>query len=153
MCAIVDANVAHEVFGSTRPPAGKGFFDALNSGSLPLVESEKVTKELEEYSKFKVWARRARSMGILRSENEDRVFASEKKFQNNPMRKSDDPHILALAMVSGARLLYSNDKNLHKDFKKLLAKRGKVYSTNNNKKFDKDKRRLIRDNICPAKRR
>lgn len=31
MCAIVDTNVAHEVFGDARTPAGKGFFDWLSS--------------------------------------------------------------------------------------------------------------------------
>ena len=31
MCAIVDANVAYEVFGSDRPPAGKRFFDGCRA--------------------------------------------------------------------------------------------------------------------------
>lgn len=43
---------------------------------------------------------------------------------------SDDPHIVALARVSGARVLCSNDDALCADFKnpRLLAKpRGKIY--------------------------
>jgi len=117
MCAIVDANVAHEVFGSVRPPAGKGFFDALNSGRINMVVGGKLTAELERYPKYKTWSKTAERRGILRSVNKAKVLASGKKFRNNPSRKSDDPHILALAKVSGARLLYSNDKTLHKDFK------------------------------------
>ena len=43
--------------------------------------------------------------------------------------KSDDEHILALALVSGARLLFSGDKDLHDDFKNpnIISPRGNVY--------------------------
>ena len=37
MCAIVDANVANEVFGDARTPAEKGFFDWLSSSGGQLV--------------------------------------------------------------------------------------------------------------------
>ena len=33
MCAIVDANVASEVFGTDRPEAGARFFDWINARS------------------------------------------------------------------------------------------------------------------------
>ena len=45
--------------------------------------------------------------------------------------RSDDPHVLALARVSGARLLYTNDGDLMTDFKDkrfVDRPRGKVYS-------------------------
>ena len=45
---------------------------------------------------------------------------------------SDDPHVLALARVSGARLLYTDDGNLMADFKNkqfIDQPRGKVYSS------------------------
>ena len=44
---------------------------------------------------------------------------------------SDDPHVLALARVSGARLLYTNDANLMADFKNkrlIDDPRGSVYT-------------------------
>ena len=37
MCAIVDANVAHEVFGTSQTPAGKRFYDWINEGQGRLV--------------------------------------------------------------------------------------------------------------------
>ena len=43
--------------------------------------------------------------------------------------KSDDPHVLALALVAGARLLYTHDDDLKDDFKDpglIRAPRGKV---------------------------
>ena len=46
--------------------------------------------------------------------------------------KSDDEHILALARVSGARLLFSGDQDLHDDFKNadiISNPKGKVYQT------------------------
>ena len=45
--------------------------------------------------------------------------------------KSDDEHILALALVSGARLLFSGDKDLHDDFKNpnIISPKGRVYQT------------------------
>jgi len=41
---------------------------------------------------------------------------------------SDDPHILALAIVSGCRLLYTNDNDLIRDFKdiSIIRPKGKI---------------------------
>ena len=47
-------------------------------------------------------------------------------------RRSDDPHVLALARVSGVRLLYRADKDLIADFKDkrfIDNPRGRVYSS------------------------
>ena len=65
---------------------------------------------------------------------------------------SDDPHLLALAQVSGARLLYSNDSDLQDDFKnrRLIDNpRGRVYSTRVNRQFTRVHRRLLqRNDLC-----
>ena len=37
MCAILDANVAGQVFGMDRPPAAKAFFDRIDSGRVRLL--------------------------------------------------------------------------------------------------------------------
>ena len=46
--------------------------------------------------------------------------------------RSDDPHVLALAIVSGARLLFTGDNRLMADFKDRDiingSRRGKIYS-------------------------
>ncbi len=47
-----------------------------------------------------------------------------------PQIRSDDPHVLALARFSGARLLYTHDGHLIEDFKNktiIDGPRGKVY--------------------------
>lgn len=46
MCAIVDASVMGEVFGPKPAPAGKVFFEWLNSGNGRLVVGGKLLLEL-----------------------------------------------------------------------------------------------------------
>ena len=61
---------------------------------------------------------------------------------------SDDQHVIALAQVSGARLLFSNEPNLHRDFKskRLIDKpRGKVYSNKESKDLSKAHEKLLAD--------
>ena len=53
MCAIVDANVAGEVFGEGVSPAGRKFFNWLNGGSGRLVVGGKLLQELEGTQSFK----------------------------------------------------------------------------------------------------
>ena len=61
------------------------------------------------------------------------------------------PPLLALAQVSGARLLYSNDKDLQQDFKdsRLIHPEGYVYSTLKGKELTSThKRHLGRRDLC-----
>ena len=118
MCAIVDANVASEVFGSSPSPAGDKFLGWIDKGSNRLVVGGKLLKELEISSPgFRVWASQAEFSGKMRIVNEDEVGAIAEQIEHEAIHASDDPHILALAQLSGARLLYSNDNELRRDFK------------------------------------
>ena len=153
MCAIVDANVMHEVFGSNLPPAGEGFFDWIEKGTKRLVVGGKLREELEQSSEdFRKWARVAIRTGKIRIVNTNEVDAKTREIENEGGYESDDPHVIALAQVSGARLLYSNDGDLQEDFgnKNLIDRpRGKVYSTRRNKDFQPEHRRLLsRRDLC-----
>ena len=61
----------------------------------------------------------------------------------------------ALAKISGARLLYSNDKDLHQDFKDknlIDNPRGRVYSTLESKNFSVSHSRLLKKrDLCRIK--
>ena len=46
MCAIVDASVAGEVFGSERTPAEEGVFDWITNGNGKIVVGGKLREEL-----------------------------------------------------------------------------------------------------------
>ena len=146
MCAILDANVAHEVFGSDRPEAGEKFFEWVNTGSGRLAIGGRLRDELNHYSKFRIWAKRAASYGKLIAANDSAVDRLADELQAEHDLASNDPHILALAKVSRARLLYSNDGDLHDDFgsKSLIDNpRGKIYSTRKYSDYQESHRTLL----------
>ncbi|MDD9979746.1 MAG: hypothetical protein OXU81_00025 [Gammaproteobacteria bacterium] len=67
---------------------------------------------------------------------------------------SDDEHVVALALVSGARLLYTNDAALIDDFKnREIVRRpgGKIYTTTRDDRVTAAHRRLLADRtLCRA---
>lgn len=149
MCAIIDANVVGEVFGSNPTPAGKEFRAWIIKGSERLICGGKLQEELERIGDFKKWARDALNYGKIKNINEEDVRMKMAQIQKESIQ-SNDPHILALAQVSGARLLYSNDKKLHKDFKNpaLIDPVGSIYSTLMKKK---DRQKLLeKKGLCPS---
>lgn len=72
----------------------------------------------------------------------------EKKLNELDMdlMKSDDPHIIALALAANVNLLYTADRNLIDDFKNTLimgtGNKGKIYSSAKNKS-------LLNRDTCP----
>lgn len=79
MCAIVDANVAHEVFGADRPEAGVKFFEWINSGIGRLVAGGKLLEELNQ-TPVREWARQALNAGLMRNVREATSMPGWKSF-------------------------------------------------------------------------
>ena len=132
MCAILDADVAHQVFGTERPPAGEAFFAWINSGGMRLVAGGRLLEELDNDARFLAWRQQATQAGRIRILNAQEIEARMAELQDEGVCRSNDLHVVALAQVSGARLLYSNDLSLHQDFgnRQLInSPRGKIYST------------------------
>ena len=154
MCAIIDVNVVGEVFGSNPTPAGEKFRDWINKGSGRLICGGELQKELMGSSEgFREWARTALNTGKMKNINEEKVKTRMEEIEKKPIRLSNDSHILALAQASGARLLYSNDKDLHKDFKNrdLISPAGFIYSTLKGENFTRAHRNLLgRRGLCPS---
>lgn len=157
MCAIVDANVVSEVFGSSLSPAGEKFLEWLKKGSGRLIVGGKLLEELERNSEgFVKEAQQLQLAGKMKIINKSDVDERTEQIQSEGVIKSNDPHVLALAQVSGARLLYSNDKDLLDDFRNktlINSPPGKVYSTNQKKNPNKEfrpthKRLLGRRDLC-----
>ena len=153
MCAIVDANVVHQVFGDDRPEAGKRFLEWIENGRGLLVVGGKLYAELLQSSEgFRKWAPEALRLGSMVRENATVVDEREKEIYDDGLCSSDDSHVLALAQVSGARLLYSNDSALQKDFTNhtlINQPRGKIYSTRVNTSFSRSHRNLLdRQDLC-----
>ena len=148
MCGIVDANVANEVFGDDRPPAGVRFFDWLASPHGKLVVGGDLLRELGQNRGFVRWLRAAIRVGRARSMPNEAVNARAHELRRGDACMSDGEHVLALALVSGARLLYPNDTALIADFKnqQIIANpRGKVYTTAENNEVTNTHHRLLGD--------
>lgn len=82
--------------------------------------------------------------GRARAFRTELVDAEQAVVDALPQRRSDDPHVLALARVSGARLLATKDGDLITDFKNssiVNSPRGKVYTRNAHE-------RLVRAMCC-----
>ena len=149
MCAILDANAASAVFGSDGGGAAGKFFDWINSGRGSLVVGGKLRQELGKIAACRKWLRQATLAGQARSVDDSRVGELASELERQCL--SDDPHVIALAQISGARLLYTNDSNLQKDFKnRLLIKNppGKVYSTKLSQDYNSTHHRLLTRNVC-----
>ena len=152
MCAILDANAAHQLFGSDRPPAGKAFFDWIESGTGKLIVGGKLRQELYEAGCGE-WLRGAILAGDAIEIDDAKVDREKETLEDQALCRSDDPHVIALARLGGARLLYSNDRKLHRDFKDrnlIDGPQGKIYSTLKSGKLTTSKKTLLRQNTCPA---
>lgn len=142
-----------EVFGNDRPAAGEQFLNWVTTGRGQLVVGGKLFRELVANNDgFRRWAQQAIAAGRLKRHNDTIVQRRTSVLERKSQLKSDDPHILALAQISGARLLYSNDKNLRSDFtnpRLVNNPRGKIYSTLRSKQFAKSHRSLLsRRDLC-----
>ncbi len=152
MCAILDNDVCAEVFGSKPNPAGEGFLDWLDKEHGRLVSGGQNKRELDGNTKFQSWWQQATLAGRVVEVDNKKVTQLQSQLESSGACQSNDAHIIALAQISGARLLYSNDKLLHKDFRNfqlISERRGKIYSTSKNTRFTRHRRALLRKSHCP----
>ena len=152
MCAIVDASVSHEVFGDNRTEAGIHFFDWLSGEQGKLVVGGKLRRELELSEKTQRLLRELLLAGKATEIPDQKVESEVIALRKEQICSSNDEHVLALARVSGARLVFTNDQDLQDDFRNrqiLGGVRGKVYTTLVNKHITSVHRKLLRDrDLC-----
>lgn len=154
MCAILDASARDEVFGDAQSPAGEAFHARVTSQQLRLVVGGKLLKELEESQGFKRWFSEAERVGIqaVQIVSDSKVEEKQAEIKSEHLLKSGDEHIIALAQISGARLLYTNDGRLQEDFKNpqlIKGPRGKIYTTKESKSYGRAHRQLLGNrNLC-----
>lgn len=134
MCIIVDANVVSEVL----VPRNAGEHDAfvalrkdILSGKALLVYGGKLAREYALVRAIAPLLVELRRGGAARVVAADAVDTSEAFLRNARSCQSDDEHVIALAQLSGARLLCSRDNLLRTDFKNPMLvgrPRGKVWN-------------------------
>lgn len=129
MCLILDANIVHKVFPSPSDDF-EPVLRALASGKAALVYGGELSREYQRTSGFLGFLRRLDQQGAAKQFPDTTVDRETEKIRRSGCCRSDDPHILALAVVSRARLLCSEDEALGEDFTdpSILARpRGHVY--------------------------
>ena len=107
------------------------------NGKIVYSPTKKLQDELDRHQKMKRRFSEYRKAGRLRIIDKEKVNEIESKLTG---LSSNDKHIIALAIVSGVKLLVGGDKDLRDDFKKIV--RGKIYKGKRHK-------HLLRQDTCP----
>ena len=122
MCALLNENVKHEVFGINRKTeAGAKFFKWINGDikgkTTKLVVGGKLTRGLtRDDDKILEWLAEADLSAKVFVVSDLEIYEAKNEIDGVALQ-SNDQHAILLAIASGARLLYSNDKDLHADFR------------------------------------
>ena len=159
MCAILDSDVTNLVGTSSRLGAAQGFYNWLRDRKGSLVYSDKFLKEeifVKSISKdAKNMIHQFEQSGIATRIDSTMVERERQDLQASieHIHATEDIEILALARASGARLLFTNDRELQSDFKNthLIRKpNGKIYTTNDGRTEYSDSHRslLARTDLC-----
>ena len=130
MCAILDNDVGGMVFGSNPTQAATKFREWIEGKNISLVVGGRLKTELSRNRKIKEWLSVGEQSGFVKLINDDEVNARTTYLKDNSLCQSNDEHVIALAKVSGARLLYTRDEDLKDDFLDgglISAPGGKVY--------------------------
>lgn len=156
MCAIVDANVANTLFGSSPSRGEARLLSWIESGASRLViGGTKMRRELfhDASDATRLWLANALRRGTLLLADDDQVDEKEVALIVSDACESDDQHIIALAQINGARLLYSNDELLRNDFlnRELVDDpRGRLYPVDGRRQ--QQERLLASNRLCQSRR-
>jgi hypothetical protein len=129
MCLILDINIVHLVF----PQPARDYMPihkAITDRRARLVYGGHLLREYKQMGKFLHLLYRLDQQGTARKVNDNTVDLETQNLVGSGLCVSNDLHIIALARISGARLLCTDDGNLKKDFKNpalVSNPRGKIY--------------------------
>ncbi|MBI4699888.1 MAG: hypothetical protein HY744_01770 [Deltaproteobacteria bacterium] len=127
MCVIIDANLAAKVFGRTTSAAFRPIFDWLEHDGR-LVYGGRLSEELERVHAAARYLLELRRQSRAKTYPADQLEAEEAAVRERC--RSDDPHVIALARLSGARTLVTADRELMDDFRNrqlVPSPRGRIY--------------------------
>lgn len=132
MCVIVDANQSSLVFGSTVADDYKPVRKWIESGRGRLVYGgHKFKQELKAVTAAALTVQNWRQRGLA-IEISEVALAAEVAVVVNLGTRSDDPHVIALVRVSGARTVLTKDGPLTTDLTNptlVNTPQAKVYRT------------------------
>ena len=136
MCLILDANKYADFLDSNNEDM-RLVREWIRRGNGKIAYSP--TQKFERESNEKIRERFAeyREAGRMKLIDKEKVQSEQKTLPN---LKSNDNHIIALALAAGIKLLVSADQKLHVDFKQIVG--GKVYQ-------NKQHKGLLTQDLCP----
>ena len=129
MCLIIDSCVAHRAVNMADPDFAP-VRDSLSAGEQVLVIGGQLLREYKKYREIVRFVVELDRRGRARIVRDERVDAETQRITDSGLCGSNDQHLVALARVTGARLLCTSDGAAAHDFtrKELLDHpRGKVY--------------------------
>lgn len=137
MCLIIDASK----FGEYLDPDNDDMKPVRQwmhrTGKIAFSPAVKLEGEVYKSRRFTELLRTYTQRGKVKRFDAIQVSKREQGLEG---LRSDDPHVIALALVSNVKLLVSGDKDLHEDFKRIVG--GSIYQ---NKKH----KHLLRNDLCP----
>lgn len=135
MCVIVDTDCASLVFTRRSCDDMKPLSDAIFCGKARAMYGGRLLEEYKSLGRLRgVIVELVRQGRLVLVPNEQ---VDHQSSQVEQQCISNDCHIIGLALVSGARLLCSRDRDLHKDFTNpmLLQPKGAVYQNKSHKRL------------------
>ena len=129
MCLIIDANVVPKVFVPGRSSDFQPIRVALEERRAVAVYGGKLAREYRDMATLWRIILEYDRQGMLRKVSDTAVDDRTEDVCERGVCRSNDPHIIALALESGVRLLCSHDKKLHADFTDpdILKPAGSIY--------------------------
>jgi len=130
VCLIVDASVAAAVFSSPPQPDFVPVLDWLEQRDGCVVYGGRLATELARLEKARRYLRTLLQAGRALLFPDEAIRVEEATVIRTGLCRSNDSHVVALARVSGARTLCTDDGDLQRDFRnpRLLSHpRGSVY--------------------------
>jgi hypothetical protein len=124
---IVDANVRNLL---SQPKSHVNAWLNGQRGKPRLVAAGRLLQELSGHVEVRKRLVELERAGRLRRPDSDKLGQEEARLRRGGLCVSNDQHVLALAIVSGARTLATDDDDLTSDFKNkaiINAPRGSVY--------------------------
>lgn len=129
MCLIVDSNCLSLVLTLAPCDDLQPLQEALFAKRASAAYGGKLAREYLTMGRFRRLLLELDRQGIFRKVSDTDVDAMTQKLDKEGCCTSNDAHIIALARVSGVRLVCSYDQDLHADFTNpnILSPPGSVY--------------------------
>lgn len=132
MCIVVDTNVAHKIISSSPDPEYQPVhIELFEKRRIKLALGGQLSEELLRSSVAASLLLQLERIGQAIVYSGDELGFSTDRIRKSGLCVSNDAHVLALVVRSGARVVCTEDRNLHRDLRnqRIVGKRRSIYQT------------------------